>query len=126
MERGAIPERIHFCLLPEFSTLSLFSALDVLRISNRLLDGPAYNWTLCSEDGRPIRSSLGIEIAVDGALSDFSHRKMVFVCGGSNVQDYASKPVLNWLRRAVDMSRFSSGLFRAMFVMNETRHGSKI
>jgi AraC family carnitine catabolism transcriptional activator len=54
---------MHFDLLliPGFSMLSVVSVLETMRIANRLAGRDVFAWSLQSEDGGPVRSSLGLE-----------------------------------------------------------------
>ena len=90
--------RFSFLLLPEFTLLAFGSAVDPLRIANQLSQKPLYNWDVLSEDGRSARSSSGIEIGVDGSLSDLERRAQVFVCSGNRGGVAASDKVLAKLR----------------------------
>jgi transcriptional regulator GlxA family with amidase domain len=80
------PTTIAFLLIREFSMISVVSALEPLRSANRLLGRTHYAWRLLSEDGLPARASNGMEIAVQGGLSDLTARlgeiDFLFVCAG--------------------------------------------
>jgi len=62
--------------------LSVASAIDPLRAANRALGKPAYQWTLTSIDGAPVRASNGMEIRVDCALEKLADCDLLLVCAG--------------------------------------------
>lgn len=68
--QGPSPEAIGFLLLPRFSMVALFSAIDPLRIANRLSGETLFRWHLISRDGLPVHASNGIPLAVEHALED--------------------------------------------------------
>ncbi len=94
-----LPHNFGFALLPEFSTMPVAAAIEPLRLANRVLDKPFYRWQMLSQDGKPVRGSNGISIAAEGDLSTLLPHSTVIVCTGVNVHKYATRPVLNWLRK---------------------------
>ena len=80
------PTKISFLLVPDFSMISLVSALEPLRATNRLTGSDCYSWTLYSDDGLPVKASNGMELGVDGGLpemvSDLDDQSFLFVCAG--------------------------------------------
>ncbi len=79
--------------------ISFASAVDPLRIANRKSRKSLYSWTLVTETGGPAIASNGVQIAVEGGLSELKHDDSILVCGGIKIQEASTKPVLNWLRR---------------------------
>ena len=67
MEQFEKTRLFSFLLLPEFTLLALSSAVDPLRIANQLAQKLLYRWQVLSEDGDPVRSSLGVEVGADAA-----------------------------------------------------------
>ena len=91
--------QIVFVLMNEFTLLSFSGALDSLRIANRQAGYEAYRWRVVSESGAPVRSSAGIEIAVDGAFEPLRHDDTIVLCGGMNAAQNTSDGLLAYLRR---------------------------
>ena len=103
------PERskrtIVFFLVPEFSMIAFTTAIEPLRVANRMLGRKVYSWRLASEDGKPVTASNGVECAVSTSVE--SERRlmtgegrpsMIFVCSGLSVENHVSKHVNAWLR----------------------------
>jgi transcriptional regulator GlxA family with amidase domain len=82
--RSKCVRHLGFLLVPQFSMLSVASAIDPLRAANRALGKPAYRWTLTSVDGGPVRASNGMEIVVNCALAALMDCDLLFVCAGLN------------------------------------------
>jgi len=57
--------RIGFYLVPQFTMLAFSSAVEVLRMANKLSGRTLYSWTLSSSDGLPVNCSNGIAFSVD-------------------------------------------------------------
>ena len=49
--------------------IAFTSAIEPLRIANRLSGRRLYDWRLVSRDGAPVPASNGIAIQVDGAIA---------------------------------------------------------
>ena len=63
--KASVKRSLVFFLIPEFTMVAFATALEPLRIANRMLGHDAYRWRLASSDGRPVRASNGVECAVD-------------------------------------------------------------
>ncbi len=91
--------RFAFLLVPNLSMIAFASALEPLRIANRLTHRSCYAWTLLSPTGGPVHCSNGVEIAVDSGLEEIDSNSILFVCSGVDAAFAATRPVLAWLRR---------------------------
>ncbi len=97
--KTARTRRFVFLLLDRFTMLAFASAIEPLRIANRVLGSSAYSWTLAGEGGMTATCSNGSSFKLDMGLEDTDRDDTVLVCGGIDVQRAATRPVLNWLRR---------------------------
>jgi transcriptional regulator GlxA family with amidase domain len=70
--------RIGFLLLPKFSMLELFCAVDSLRIANRL-GRAGYEWLFLSLDGEPVTASNGIAMAAGARFGEGTPPAILFV-----------------------------------------------
>ncbi len=59
---------IMFVLVPGFSMIALYSALEPLRVANRF-GGELFRWRFVSIDGEAVTASNGIPVSVEGSLS---------------------------------------------------------
>ncbi|MEL6483010.1 MAG: GlxA family transcriptional regulator [Pseudomonadota bacterium] len=90
-----------FLLSPAFSLIAFSTAIEPLRIANRVARQPLYAWRLVSEDGEAVECSNGTRIMVDGGLGEVQRGASIVVCAGFGLERAASRPVLTWLRREV-------------------------
>ena len=97
--------RIVFHLVPDFTLIAFASAVEALRLANRMLGKPAYEWRLTSEDGKPVIASNGVAVAVDTSSADerrligTGQRPTLFlVCGGINIERHATKALTGLVR----------------------------
>jgi transcriptional regulator GlxA family with amidase domain len=105
---GRRPRRFVFLLLENFSMLSFAGALESLRIANRALGEEAYIWTLVGEGGGKVACSNGTEFVLDSDLPETRRDDTILVCGGIDVVQASTRPVINWLRREARRGRRSA------------------
>ena len=96
---GTGPEPIGFLLVPRFSMMALASAIEPLRVANRLSGRSLFAWRLHSPDGAPVAASNGLPIVVDAAIAAFSDMPTLVVCPSFDPQLFETKPLLASLRR---------------------------
>lgn len=94
-----LPERIGFLLVPEFSMLGFFSAVEPLRVANRLSNRRLYSWRVFSRDGRPVAASNGMTLVADAAVGAPPEVSTVVVCASFEPARHADRATLAWLRR---------------------------
>ncbi|WP_050526308.1 GlxA family transcriptional regulator [Pseudorhodobacter aquimaris] len=97
--KDSAPKRFVFLLLDQFTMLSFASAIEPLRIANRVMGRDAYSWVLAGEGDGFVKCSGGASFALDIGLEEIDREDSVLVCGGIDVQKATTKGVLNWLRR---------------------------
>jgi transcriptional regulator GlxA family with amidase domain len=98
---GEGPEPIGFLLIPQFAMIALMSAIEPLRVANRLAERPVFSWRIYTIDGAPAESSNGMTIVVDGSIDSLvaDPPPTLFVCAGFEPERYETKSLLALLRR---------------------------
>lgn len=109
--------RFIFLLLDRFTMLSFAGAIEPLRIANRVLGRQAYVWKLAGENGRESTCSNGASFRLDMGLDEIEREDTVLVCGGIDVQQATTKPILNWLRREARRGVAIGGLCTAAYTV---------
>ncbi|MFZ5676039.1 MAG: GlxA family transcriptional regulator [Pseudomonadota bacterium] len=89
---------IAFLLIPRFSMIALFSALEPLRVANRFA-GEVFSWRFVSMDGEAVIASNGIPVSVSASLEEIGRPDVVFACASYEHEAGMGRPVLNELRR---------------------------
>lgn len=106
--RREATEVVVFFLVPDFSMIAFASAIEPLRIANRLSGKRLYDWPLVSRDGQAVRASNGVAVEVDLAMGDVAFdggaaggRGLPTICVASGLhgERYADREVFAWLRR---------------------------
>ena len=71
-------------------------------MANRVVGQVVYEWSIVSLDGRPMLASNGLDLAPTIALDKLGKAEILFVCGGINVRDAVTAPLLTALRRLAE------------------------
>ena len=115
--KAEAPRRFVFLLLDRFTMLSFASAIEPLRIANRVVGDPVYSWALAGEGGVTATCSNGAAFKLDMGLDEIDRDDTLLVCGGIDVQKSATKPVLNWLRREARRGVTIAGLCTGSYAL---------
>lgn len=95
------PTNFAFLLLHDFTLISLASALEPLRMANRICGAQTYQYKTLSIDGAPVVASSGLSVNVDGSVRDadaLAGVDAVIVCGGRRVENNVSREVIDALK----------------------------
>jgi len=93
------PACISFLLLPDFSMIAFVSAVEPLRVANRMAGRQLFSWQVLSLDGAPVTASNGMAVVADSSYADAGQLAMVFVCASFAPERCADQHLHNWLRR---------------------------
>ncbi|WP_457645383.1 GlxA family transcriptional regulator [Profundibacter sp.] len=111
------PHRFVFALLDRFTLISFASAVETLRLANRMSGRNLYETVLIGENGEFASSSSNVEIKLDSGFVETSRDDTIVLCGGLDVQKATTKPVLNWLRREARRGVRIAGLCTASYTL---------
>jgi AraC family carnitine catabolism transcriptional activator len=112
--------KIAFLVLPEFSHLGLAAAIEPLFIANWLTQASEFDWIVVSVDGKPVRASNGMTIAVAGDLTAAAAAKTVFVLASFEPAHAArDRRVPRWLKRLARFGVELCGIENGSFVLAE-------
>ncbi|UWQ89355.1 GlxA family transcriptional regulator [Rhodobacteraceae bacterium M382] len=110
-------KRFVFVLMENFTMLSFASAVECLRIANRMSGKTLYNWTLIGEGGESVTCSAGASFNLDGDLGELQRDDTLIICGGIQVQKATTKKILGWIRREARKGVLIGGLCTAAFTL---------
>ncbi len=111
------PRRFVFVLLDQFSLLCFATAIESLRIANRMGGKTLYQWHTIGEGGDSIACSAGTVFQLDNDLGELSRDDTIMVCSGLDVQEATTKKVLGWLRREARKGLVVGGLCTAAYTL---------
>ena len=104
-----------FLLRPEYAMISLMSAIEPLRIANRLAGKPLFRWQCFSEEGESVLASNEMSLSRHLGFKDRELPKNLFVNSSFNPRRYLSQCSVKWLqqikRRGGCIGAFDTGCF---------------
>jgi transcriptional regulator GlxA family with amidase domain len=95
-----LPQQVAFLLVPNFSMIAFTSAVEPLRLANRVSGKELYRWHLFSPDGKAIAASNGIQLTPEGPADQILAYQTVILCSGIDGHLYEDRNVFAVLRRA--------------------------
>ena len=96
-----LPTRFGFLLVNDFTLISMASAIEPLRMANRISKREVYKWKTISESGAAVSASDGLSVNVDCGIDRpdvLAGIDILVVCGGWNIEKNTSEAVIKWLR----------------------------
>ena len=111
------PRRFVFVLIENFTLLSFSSALDALRIANRMSGKKLYDWTFIGENEEFVSCSAGTQFKLDNSLIELHRGDTILLCGGTAIQESTTKKLIGWLRREARRGLVIGGLCTAAYPM---------
>lgn len=91
--------KVGFLMVPNFSMIAFSAAIEPLRVANRMSGEILFEWVIASPTDEPISASNGVRVDVFSTIADLAECRLVFVCGGLDVQSHTDQNVLNVTRR---------------------------
>ncbi|MFM5950901.1 MAG: GlxA family transcriptional regulator [Novosphingobium sp.] len=110
-------ETIAFLLLPGFSAMAFFSAIEPLRVANRLSGKMLYRWSVHVAAGDHAEASNGMQIRSDGPLPE--QAPALVVCAGFDPLGLANDHLLATLRRVWRMGGRLGAIDTGAFLLAE-------
>ncbi len=89
---------VAFLLVPKFSMIALYGAVEPLRVANRFA-GDVFAWRFLSINGDAVTASNGIPVSVSGRLSDVGKPAMAVVSASYEHERGMAAPMLTALRK---------------------------
>ena len=93
------PDCLNFLLLPRFAMLAFFSALEPLRVANRLAGRTLFRWRVFSLDGEAVTASNDMTILADAPFWTADSLSNIIVCSSFEPECYETPDLLSRLRR---------------------------
>lgn len=106
---------VAFLLVPKFSMIALYGALEPLRVANRFAGADTFSWRFVSADGQPVAASNDIPVSVSGGLADIGKPDMAVISASYEPEKGITRPMLAALkglaRRRVLLAAIDTGPF---------------
>ena len=109
---------VAFLLVPKFSMIALYGALEPLRVANRFAAG-AFSWRFLSVDGGPVAASNGIPVSVSGPISSLGAPDLAMLCASYEPQAGNSRALKGALHKLARKGGMIGGMDTAPFLMAE-------
>ena len=109
------PQTLGFLLLSQFSMMAFVSAVEPLRVANRLAGRALYRWEIISRDGQSVEASNGMSLVADRAIDDAPLYPMLVICAGFEPERHYDRRIKSWLLKlngaGADLGAMDTGSF---------------
>lgn len=113
------PIEIDILAFADTTVILLASVIEPLRAANRIAGRTLYSWRLFSPDGRPVETTAGIPIPVEGAFSPGREDNPLFVVSSYNWRVHNTATVKMALSRAARHRTMIAGIESGTWLMAE-------
>lgn len=90
---------VAFLLVPEFSMVALLSAIEPMRVANRIAKREIFRWQLLAPDAAQVYASNGLTLQPCTPLSLADMPANIFVCASFHPERYLDPVVIAWLQK---------------------------
>ncbi|MEM8774989.1 MAG: helix-turn-helix domain-containing protein [Pseudomonadota bacterium] len=111
------PIRISILLFDRFSNLCLANCIEPLRAANSYAAQPIFEWSILTPDGRPSKSSSGLEMLGVSARSDLDQTDYLFTMASYGHEIHDTPATRRLLRDAARKTRVLIGLDAGPWLM---------
>jgi len=108
---------VGFLLTDEFTQIAFSSALEPLRMANRLSGQTLYEWKTLSLNGEAVLASSGMALPVDLAIAHAGDMDLLLVCGGEHIEQHVDRALLTTLRRRAQAGKGIGGLCTGSYTL---------
>jgi len=109
------PRHFGFLIVPGFPLVPYSSAIETLRMANRLQRQNLYTWETVTIDGKPVSASSGLEVMPKRSATSITSFSSMFVCGGIKIRDTWLPELGAWLKvlanKGVPLGALSTGSY---------------
>ena len=109
---------VAFLLIPKFSMIALYGAVEPLRVANRFA-GDVFSWRFISMNGQPVAASNDIPVSVSGGLKDIGTPAMAVMSASYEPERGITRPVLSAIRKLVQQRVLLAAIDTGPFLLAE-------
>lgn len=97
--------------------LAFTSAVEPLRMANRIADRELYRWQVVASSASPVVASNGLAITPDRTIDDMRDPDLALVCGGVDIHRHCDKSVIALLQRLAQRRTAIGALCTGSYVL---------
>ena len=120
MSKHITPTRFGFLLCPDFTLIALSSAIEPLRMANRISGRNLYEYSLFGFDGGEVRSSSGINLTPVSKLTGREQLDTLFLCAGTTLDSAWDQIVVSQLKPLIRRKIIIGGICTGSYLLART------
>ena len=120
MSTHLTPTRFGFLLCPDFTLIALSSAIEPLRMANRISGRNLYEYSLFGFDGGEVRSSSGINLTPVSKLTGREQLDALFLCAGTTLDSAWDQIVVSQIKPLTRRNIIIGGICTGSYLLART------
>lgn len=111
---------VSFLLLPEYTMVALFSAIETLRVANRMAEKRVFEWELLNEDGEPVEACNQLSLLQGKKISSEEIPNNIIVCSSYNPETHIRPETIQWIQKASRAGAFLGSVDTGCYLLAES------
>ena len=120
MSTNLTPTRFGFLLCPDFTLIALSSAIEPLRMANRISGRNLYEYSLFGFNDGEVRSSSGINLTPVSKLTGREQLDALFLCAGTTLDSAWDQIVVSQLKPLIRRKIIIGGICTGSYLLART------
>ena len=112
-----MPKLVTFVTVPNFNLMSFTSAVEAMRVANRLAGTELYRWQIVWRERVLVRASNGIHVMPDSDFRTAAQGDITFVCASFDFVDVDDKATLAFLRKCARHGSTVGGIGTGSYIL---------
>lgn len=110
---------VHFLLVPEYTMVSLLSAIEPMRVANRMAGKEIFRWVLLSENEDPVVACNRLTLQSYTPISNDLIPDNLFICSSFNPEKHITPKTVAWLRLVAGRGAIIGAVDTACYLLEE-------
>lgn len=111
---------ISFLLLPEYAMVALLSAIEPLRVANRMAEKEVFHWQLLKECDDQVCASNGLSVEPSTHISPSALPKNLFVCSSFNPEKHINNDTVKWVKSVARSGAYIGAMDTGCYLLAES------
>lgn len=118
---NSLPGVFNFLVVPNFTLMAYSSAVEPLRMANKLIGQDLYSWNTVALNSEPTPSSSNVRIPSDYTIADELPTGALLVCGGVDIHRANTSALQSWLKKSAKKYSPVGALCTGSFLLAEAQ-----
>lgn len=110
---------VSFLLLPEYTMVALLSAIEPMRVANRMAGREVFRWRLLGEDEKPVLACNKLTLQACHSIQQAEVPRNLFVCSSFHPERHIQMATVAWLQRIARQGALIGAMDTGCYLLQE-------